>query len=387
MEQKKLHYLDGLRGLMAINVILCHFVIVYFPQMHYLNFAKSIGGRLSLFCYTSLSALINGNIAVQYFFVLTGFLVARSVFLKDIDAHCIRTKSVNRYVRLLPIVALATVFTHITMELGLQKHLDVAGRVLNPEFLPRYCNFEPTISRLFKNIFINTFISGNDYIGPFWTIRYEFWGYLLCMAVAQIFKTWKWRKLAFCALLYICLNMLDPNYYPFILGIFVADFIYNKNEDCLSKFYEKFINKKYFIVICFIVGTILACCPMNFTWIYRILDDIPKLTTNVVRSSGIALVMYAILHMPKIQGILSAKPLLFLARFSFEVYALHWPIMLVLQCWLFSVFYSRFSYKISAILAFLITLPFIYGISYCVHLFIKYVSGFKFKKIIKGKGV
>lgn len=34
MEQDRLEYLDGIRSLMAINVVLCHFVEVYYPQMY-----------------------------------------------------------------------------------------------------------------------------------------------------------------------------------------------------------------------------------------------------------------------------------------------------------------------------------------------------------------
>ena len=33
--KKNLLYLDGMRALMAINVILCHFVCVYFPEMYF----------------------------------------------------------------------------------------------------------------------------------------------------------------------------------------------------------------------------------------------------------------------------------------------------------------------------------------------------------------
>ncbi len=80
MEQDRLEYLDGIRSLMAINVVLCHFVEVYYPQMYYQAYAESMGGVLSWFASTPLSVLVNGNVAVQYFFVLTGFLVARSVF-------------------------------------------------------------------------------------------------------------------------------------------------------------------------------------------------------------------------------------------------------------------------------------------------------------------
>ena len=78
----KLYYLDGMRGLMAINVILCHFVCVYFPQMYFQNFAQESSDFLSLFATTPLSATVNGNIAVMYFMALTGFLVGMSTFTK-----------------------------------------------------------------------------------------------------------------------------------------------------------------------------------------------------------------------------------------------------------------------------------------------------------------
>ena len=40
----RLKFLDGLRGLAALNVIICHFVVVYFPQMYYKEYADSWGG-------------------------------------------------------------------------------------------------------------------------------------------------------------------------------------------------------------------------------------------------------------------------------------------------------------------------------------------------------
>ena len=76
--KKNLLFLDGMRALMAINVILCHFVCVYFPEMY---FPEKVG-TLNLFATTPLNVLVNGNVAVVFFFALTGFLVGRSVFIE-----------------------------------------------------------------------------------------------------------------------------------------------------------------------------------------------------------------------------------------------------------------------------------------------------------------
>ena len=101
-KKRKTHlpYLEGLRGVMAVNVILSHFVIVYYPEMYFPEYAQD-GGLLTLFAKTPLSIFVNGNIAVQFFFVLTGFLVCRSVILNDAERpSLIVEKFINRYFRL-----------------------------------------------------------------------------------------------------------------------------------------------------------------------------------------------------------------------------------------------------------------------------------------------
>jgi len=82
----KLAYLEGIRGLMAFNVVLCHFICIYYPQMYFPDFEGVSKGFLCYFSTTPLSILINGNIAVQYFFVLTGFLVGKT-FLQGPYLH------------------------------------------------------------------------------------------------------------------------------------------------------------------------------------------------------------------------------------------------------------------------------------------------------------
>lgn len=44
--ESRLKFLDGIRGLAALNVIICHFVVIYFPQMYYKEYADSWGGYL-----------------------------------------------------------------------------------------------------------------------------------------------------------------------------------------------------------------------------------------------------------------------------------------------------------------------------------------------------
>lgn len=369
--QEPLHFLDGIRGFMALNVVLCHFVVVYYPQMYFLDRAQSIGGVLSLFALTPLSILINGDIAVRYFFVLTGFLVGRSAFLKDIQPQQILSRCANRYKRLFPIVTIVTVFTFLTMVFHLQKHNDIATLALNGEFLTYYCNFEPSIFNLLINVFLYPYIRTSAYVGPFWTIRYEFWGYILTLIVCHLLKENKFRKLWYIVVAVLCLSQLSSHYVPFVLGALVADFLYNQNPDYFEVYYKKWIHHKFFVALCMVAGLYFASCPMNFTTLHSFLGYIPKVSTDLIRSFGVALSLYAMLHLLKIQNFFASKLFLFFGNLSFEVYALHWSLMLTLQSWLFSKFMRIFSYHSAALCAFFITLPVIYISAYVLHILLK----------------
>lgn len=367
----KLPFLDGIRGLMALNVIIAHFTIVFFPQMQLQAFADSKGGILSLFAKTPLSVLINGNIAVQYFFVLTGFLVARTFFTRAIDHNQILRRSVNRYLRLLPIVFVTTVFTYLTMRLGLQKHLSINDLLPNKDFLPYYCNFEPTYGNLFVNSFIYPFIRTSAYVGPFWTIHYEFFGYILSMLICHLFQENRFRRLGYLITAVLCFSQLNPNYAPFIFGVFLADLEYNKHPDLFDKVLGKYIGKPAITIAALLIGLYFACCPLYYATIYTPLGWIPKVTPDLIRAIGVTMVLYALLHLPKAQNFFSGGLFLFLGRISFPVYAIHWPLMLSVQCWLFSILVQSCSYNSAAVISFLIVLPVIYAFAYLMWRYIE----------------
>lgn len=259
----KLDYLEGMRALMAINVILCHFVCVYYPQMYFMNY-KGNNGFLSLFAVSPLNVFVNGSVAVDFFFVLTGFLVGRTVLRQDISMRLVGKKCLSRYIRLLPVVFTATLFTFITMKLDLQQHLNINNAEVNIAFLQGYCNFEETLFSLISNIFILPFINHSSYVGPFWTIKYEFWGYIFCLIVGYILRNKRWRRIAYIAvaLLFIC--VIDIQYAFFMMGLFVSDVVYRSEEGIL----HNIINNRWCLLIGFIISIYLSCIPLNYCTLY-----------------------------------------------------------------------------------------------------------------------
>lgn len=382
----KLYYLDGMRGLMAINVILCHFVCVYFPQMYFEISAKQSSGILNLFATTPLSATVNGNIAVMYFMALTGFLVGMSTFTKKSQGiGLFFKKSISRYTRLLPIIFIATLITYFMMVFNFLKHLSITDSSVNIPFLQGYCNFSPNIKSLLINIFIKPFLSGSDYIGPFWTIKYEFLGYILTLFLAMTLKDNKYRRFLYvgASMLIMVLSVIrfplaDMHYVVFIMGLFVADLKFNQNQTILSKFYSSFLNSKLCLILCYVIGIYFSCCTMFKTPLYSWWFSIPVVNKSLLRGLGIAILIFAFTQTTKIQKALSWKPFLALGECSFETYAIHWPLMLSLEAYLFIVFRENLSYNVSALLSFVITLPVIYLASFLIHFSVE-----KYNKMLK----
>ncbi len=374
MQKDRITFLEGLRGIMAINVMLDHFVMVYYPQMYFLEYAEKTGGFLSLFASTPLSILINGNIAVQYFLILTGFLVGRSFFQgKAPDRREIVIKSCNRYLRLLPVVFWATLFTYLTMVLGLQHHQQILDQVANPDILSVQCDFEPTFTRFLLNAFYEPFVLyGSDFLRQFWMLRYEMWGYVLCMLTCYFLRDSKLRRLGYVVVTLLLWITLDANYIGLMMGVFVADLYYcDDSTTVLAKFYGPILRSKPVIWGLFVVGGYLAACPMELTGWYGFFGYIPKMTTELVRATGAAILLFCLLRTPKATKIFEGKALQFLGKISFCIYALNWPIPLTLQAWLFDWLNDIMSYDAAALSAFAITAPVTIAVAYIAYLLIE----------------
>lgn len=379
-------YFDGIRGIMAFNVLICHFVCVYYPEMYFENFANSMGGGLSLFSKTPLSVLVNGNVAVVYFFVLSGFLTAKKAFTTEKSFSMFLTVSINRYLRLLPMVSVTIFVTFVLMKLELLNHINIIDEVKNGAFLLDYCNFDPTIFSMIIDIFISTFISGSKYVGPFWTIKFELWGYIIVFILASCLKWKRWRRL-FYPLIVTILYFINVYFVPFGLGMILADIVVfsDCNTTYLSKYYHRFINSRLCLIVLATLGLFFFSVPMYPSGFYLYMTQIPFFSMTAYRCVGVTMLMFVLIKVRGIQKVFENKILLWFGKLSFATYCFHFTIMLSLEAYSFDILLKLMSYDIASVLSFLITIPVIYFSAYIAWKTIERRKMFQIKSIKQAK--
>lgn len=392
---KRLSYLDAIRGIMAIVVVLNHNIVLFFTEMYwYVSDKETVFSKV--WRESPLHILTDGNIAVQYFYVLSGFLVALAIFnnskIYNIKSKFmyLLTKIKNRYFRFLPMVFIAIMFAFILLSLGCMQNVNLANDLLGNKYpMNSYYNYEPNFFNAIYQIFIEVFISDsiiNPLDGPFWTIHWEFIGTIITLIVCLIGKSRPFRRL-----LYILVSFcLFRYWYPciaFMMGAFVADLYYYKDDNTtwLSKFYSKIIVSRWFIFIALIIGLYFSLITDKGENIYFWFNYLPKQLqlAPLFRAIGITILMYVLLYSPKIQKKLQKKPLLWLGSISFPVYALHFPLQCSVECGLFYLFYGtwKFSYVLSWFISFIVSMVVIIVSAYYVNLLINRVINPFLRKI------
>lgn len=318
--------IDGVRGIAAILVVFCHLACVFMPGLYSTELANT--GFEQIWTNSPLNILTNGNASVQLFFVLSGFFITRKVYLN-------REKSlvspVKTYIKLLRVIIPAVILSSVLMASGQMYHLQALD--INPGlwFVEQYNDFDVSVIDVVKDVFFRTFISGSEYVGPFWTIHIEFWGsILISVSSYYIFSMGRNRKGLYIIFGIISLCAME-DLLPFFVGAFAYDCIHEPEKD--DTWLGKTINFciKHLCPVLMIAGIYLVCINRSVTGIWTPLRIIPR-RVLLCRSIGNALCVMCIHENRLLRLVFSAKPLQLLGRISAYVYAFHWPIILSLGC-------------------------------------------------------
>lgn len=349
MKQTKLDYINGLKGIGAGIVYLCHFVFAFYYGMYSLEPADChLGGSLDIVIGQSpLNTLFSGNFAVRLFMVMSGYVLCLGYF-KTRDKKRLVTSAAKRYIRLLPPILVCNVLICLLMLLGAFQNVAVS-ELTGSAWLAGFNRCEPNLLKaVLEAVFGCFFVGTNQFNGVLWTIPFLFLGALLVYATCWLIGDKKWRYLVY-AVMGAALFLTD--YAGVFLGFVLCDIMYTQPK--LVGWVKK---QKILLWIAFLLGVYLSSYPSAGAHLEgTIYGIIPIVMVVPYHLAGALLLVAAVVCLEPLQKFFGLPAFVKLGNISYSLYLVHFPVIATLGCVVFQGFYGKLSYNLAALVTFVIT--------------------------------
>jgi peptidoglycan/LPS O-acetylase OafA/YrhL len=332
--ERRIAYLDTLRGLASVQVLLSHSMLAFFTGVALAS--PSSGTLIGYLAATPLFFSIDGASAVCIFFVLSGYV------LTPVFTYSRATNSAiiaSRFLRLaIPAIA-GCAFSAILFQF-FGGYNETAGPIAKSQWLAE--TWRPAADLWFlKDALINGVILGyqdsspaqwlgfpetylesmtNSYVTPLWTLSIEFYGSILVL----LFSRSKSRMLLILATIIFSRTYL----LCFIVG-HVAARLDLGGKRLLVSWPLGAAVAAIGLAVC-MIGHFWSPDPVvKFcAWSVQVLPPCPFAKPSyLIRIYGAAVLTLGIMQCAPIRSFLAHERLSALGRLSFPIYLTHWPII------------------------------------------------------------
>lgn len=342
MNDQRIRYLDGLRGILAIIVFIHHYLYIFYPTVifggDYQAFLSGEWTCERIFALTPLNVLFNPGTAINFFFLLSGYVQTLSYFQKP-DLFFIQRSFIKRYFRLafptLAVVVLVYIF-HLLHFVN-KSHIPPNALTLPwiKSMMPDDFNFFQAVQYGLVTCFNNA--SPDRYYQVLWTMSFELLNSWMVMILLFVTHNIKNRLPLFVFWFFVQLLVLKSYFgMAFTLGLLLAYF-----QNNIPRFTILF-SEKLLKSICIIIGVYFASYPFtgyegsSSQSLYMPISFFDKIPATISYVFGDLLLFCVILHSSRIQQFLSKPSLLFFGNISFVFYLVHFLILFSFSPWLFS---------------------------------------------------
>ena len=332
----RIAYLESIRGLAALQVLLLHFFAAFAPD---LVFSLPAGAAIAGYIHLSpLYFLYDGYSAVYLFFALSGYVLTRSF-----ERHLAPPSSqlLARMIRLgLPAMAATLVAAAVMSMFG--KPNMAAGGLSGSTWFASQWNTDVSLLAVIRDGTINALFLGyhglpgvaflapwqqpveQSFVAPLWTLSIEFYGsmiiLLLCACARRSRAVW-WP-----AVLLGALFTVRSAYICFFVGHLLAAFHRAERPAPHSTLLP---------IFSIIFGVFL--CVLAEVWQPQWLRSLCADPTYLLfpgqfapmqqKAFGALLVLAGIIHLEIARSFLSRPWLVARSKLSFPLYLVHWPIL------------------------------------------------------------
>lgn len=319
-EGGRLHALDGLRGLAAISVVLTHYLATFFPFSVF--GANGVAGHemQDTLSRSPLFAVYSGSYAVFIFFVLSGFVIAKSASSTTVPLTLLVGR---RYARLTVPVLASTVLAYFL--LGMFPDVaQVFAKQSNNGWLAGFYGHALSLKQAIFDAVFNPYRFGESFSNRvLWTMQTELFGSLS---------------------IYVLYRLVPRHFMPITLGMLLLLLV--PQDSFLVKFmgfaggaliYEAMTKGvlprgNIFGVVLVSVGFLLGGLPSqpaentHFGPIESFVENFSSPFEFILGMAAI-LTVTGCVSWARAMRFLAFKWLRFLGRISFAVYLIHWPIL------------------------------------------------------------
>lgn len=313
----KEQHLEGMRGIAAIVVLVFHCIGSFFPEIGVLAaFAPHTGWKGTL-----IWGPVNGAHAVTFFFVLSGYVLARRPLVTG-DRRALVDGAIKRWPRLAGPVLVAVLAVYLASISGLDQKQAISN-VTGSDWILRAGTadgLEPSLWRAFKEGAFLTFFRGDrSYIGALWTMRFEMIGSLVVFALAAALIETRDSLAKSIFLLAVAAGIAhyaSPYVVPFVAGAAIALLKPIDRDVPLGA-----LGIAACLALAFYLSGYATHAEGPYAFIKRLGGHrIPETYYHMVSSVFLILAVEA---WPAARKILSGRVGRFLGRISFPIYLLH----------------------------------------------------------------
>ena len=260
MEQKRIVWMDGLKGLSCIFILLHHFIMGFYPAAYSgdYNLSHMRSQADVAFAQSPLAFFAIGDLWVSVFCMISGFVIAYQVFRMTQDGQLSKAL-LKRYPRLMLPVFFVSAFVFVMLQFGWFYNSQAAA-LTHSEWLDLFYHDKSGIIELFTDCLIDDWFVGfrTIYSNAFWMLKDLFMGSFVAYILAIMGKSLK-KNLVF-VYIFVCILYLSINsrMADFSFGVLLA-FLFMQYGSLFGQKKKKFCSVRYWIACSSFLFRCLSC--------------------------------------------------------------------------------------------------------------------------------
>ncbi|EOE8158063.1 acyltransferase family protein [Salmonella enterica subsp. enterica serovar Johannesburg] len=334
MNHHDLKFIDSVRGLATICVILSHCLLMFYPAAH-----TGVGflGRFDHFLFNSpISFIYKGESAVLVFFVLSGYILSYNCKKHGFSEQYIRSSAIKRYLRLGIPCAASIFICYLLMKLDAFPAVRLG--LTDIPLAGMYSNGQSFFSMIYSSLYGAMLFSDVRFNYVLWTISIEFFGSMLIFSTVILlgFNKNILRYLTILmTILFLSLDKPYSYYGMFTAGIAISTF----KIDNTRGFSIKLLSLFTLLLAIYLLG----CATGSYSYLYisYYLDGLIPWWRLTLDIGAILIMVAAVMHSDVLKPIKN-KFFYFLGKISFSCYLLHSFVLSIVGPYVFKYTESRF---------------------------------------------